>query len=129
MSSYKYCGTYHCLGLLYTESMQRFYQVQIKTHSSVLRSHRITPWVYWQENKECNFPTYVIRDLWSEFNQICCWDAPEVGKSTYQNLKQIAPANPKIWATKILKSFLRFFLSFRTLPIFSSKHILLMWYT
>jgi len=39
----------------------------IKTHGSVLcspRSHHVTPWVYWQEDKECNFHTYAaLRSL------------------------------------------------------------------
>ena len=28
----------------------------------ISRSHHVTPWVYWQEHKECNFHTYVDND-------------------------------------------------------------------
>ena len=95
--------------------------LKIKTHGSVScgpRSRRITPWVYWKEDKECNFHTYLglrsLTRIQSNLLQRC----PQLGESTYQICsKSRQPILRYDWA-KFRNNFF-IFSSFRTLCIFS----------
>ena len=68
-------------------------------------------------------------DVLSEFNQICYWDAPEIGKSTYQIWSKLCQSIPRYEQTnfKILHFLFRLFAHFVFSAITCERIFLLNW--
>jgi len=57
------------------------------------RSRCVTPWVYWQDDKECNFHTYVALRLLTRIQPNLLQRCPRTRRIYVSNLKQIVHAS------------------------------------
>jgi len=83
-------------------------------HTIVPRSHRVIPGVYWQEDKECNFYTYVaLRSLsYPNSTKLAAEMLPQLGESTYQTWTKLRQPIPRYERAKFRNNIFVFFFVF-----------------
>ena len=125
------CTVYCCesmknLNLRYYSKLN-WSHYSVKTHDSALccpRSRRVTPWVYWQKDKECNIYTYVgLRSL----TRIQSKMPPLLDKTTNHIWSKSRQPIPRYKLAKFWNNFFIFFAHFAFLTITCECILLSSW--